>query len=115
VQQQRDLFQNDRQRLRDPSVESIEIQVVSRNYDGFAKLQGRGVKFRETIKIQKMSSSVAFETVISVFETSFLGLRNHRFFSHKMVEIKKKRVERVFETKKTVVEWVFETKKKASH
>jgi hypothetical protein len=35
----------------DPSVgESIELGLVSRNYDGFAKLQGRGVWFRETIK-----------------------------------------------------------------
>ena len=38
----------------DPSVgESIELGLVSRNYDGFAKLQGRGVWFRETIKITK--------------------------------------------------------------
>ena len=54
--------------------------MVSRNRNGFAKLHGRGVMFRETIKITKKHRKWFRETRVNSKKSGFVGLSNSHLF-----------------------------------
>ena len=58
----------------------IETLMVSRNYRVETKLHGRGVKFRETIKITKKHRKWFRGTRVNSKKSGFVGLSNSRLF-----------------------------------
>jgi uncharacterized protein YbaP (TraB family) len=54
--------------------------MVSRNPNGFAKLHGRGVMFRETIKITKRHRKWFRETRVNSKKSGFVGVSNSHLF-----------------------------------
>jgi hypothetical protein len=57
-----------------------ETLMVSRNYRVETKLHGRGVKFRETIKITKKHRKWFRETRVNSKKSGFVGVSNSYLF-----------------------------------